>query len=167
MIRGEVDSRAAILVNRGEVKVSSRDILETRISTCVSICLYHPEFKIGGITHISRSREDDTTPSGRYIMANGYFYADSAIHRLLYLLKQQHPVIRDASLRMVVAGGMNNEGPVSETLSELRKYRFKVIGRDVNEMLHRHVIFDIPSGIVTLNRKVPFSKVQSPRCFSF
>jgi chemotaxis receptor (MCP) glutamine deamidase CheD len=100
-------------------------------------------------------------------MANGYFYAHSAIHRLLYLLKQQHPAIRDASLRMVMAGGMNNEGPVSETLSELRKYRFKVIGRDVNEMLHRHVIFDICSGIVTVNRKVPFSEVKSPRCFCF
>lgn len=71
----------------------------------------------------------------------------------MYLLKQRYPPIRDKSLEMVVAGGLNNEGPVSETLSELKKYEFKVIGRDVNKMLHRHVVFDIALATVTVNRK--------------
>ncbi len=80
--------RDRILVNRGEVTVSSSDILETHISTCVSVCLYHSEYKLGGITHISRSHEVDNTPSGKYIKTSGYYYADSAIPRLLYLFKK-------------------------------------------------------------------------------
>ncbi len=162
-----MDTRVVSLVNRGEVRVSSAHILETRISSCVSVCLYHPDFKIGGITHISRSRNNDTTPSGKYVTTNGYYYADKAIPRLLYLLKQSHSAIRDQSLEMVVAGGVNNEGPILETLSELEKYEFKIVGRDVNKMLHRHVIFDVPSGIVTVNRKKPFAEVKTARCFKF
>ena len=155
------------LIDRGKVEVTSTDILETRISTCVSVCLFHPEFKLGGITHISGSRRDDTTPSGKYVKTNGYYYADNAIPRLLYLLKQWHPGIRNKSLEMVVAGGMNNEGPIWETVSELEKLEFKLVGRDVDKMLHRHVIFDVPSGIVTVDRKEPFAEVRRTKRFRF
>lgn len=159
--------RDRILINRGEVKVSGRDILETQVSTCVSVCLYHPEFRLGGITHISRSREADNTPSGKCLKTNGYHYADNAIARLLYLLKKRYPSIRDKSLAMVVAGGLNNEGPVSETLSKLKNYDFKVIGCDVNELVYRRVVFDTALGIVTVGRKAPFSDVESAKRFKF
>jgi chemotaxis receptor (MCP) glutamine deamidase CheD len=129
--------------------------------------LYHPEFRLGGITHISRSREVDNTPSGNYLKTSGYYYADNAISRLLLLLKQRYPAIRDKSLEMVVAGGLNNEGPVSETLAELQKYEFKVVGRDVNELVYRHVVFDTALGIVTMRRKKPFSDVKSIKRFIF
>ncbi len=155
------------LINRGEVAVSSRDILETQIITCVSVCLYHPELRLGGITHISRSREVDNTPSGKYLKTNGYYYADNAISRLLYLLKKRYPAIRDKSLAMIVAGGLNNEGPVSETLSELKNYEFEVVGCDVNELAYRHVVFDTVLGIVTVGRKEPFSEVKSEKRFKF
>ncbi len=56
-----------IIVLRGEIKTSNLHILQTKISTCVSVCLYHPLYAIGGITHISGSRKDDTSPSARYI----------------------------------------------------------------------------------------------------
>ncbi len=159
--------RDRILVNRGEVQVSNRDLLETQISTSVSVCLYHPELRFGGITHISRSREQDTTPSGKCLKTNGYYYADNAIPRLVYLLKQRYPAIRDKSLAMIVAGGLNNEGPVSETLSELKNYEIEVIGCDVNELVYRHVVFDTVLGIVTVGRKKPFSEVKSTKRFKF
>ena len=115
----------------------------------------------------TRSREQDKTPSGKYLKTNGYYYADSAIPRLVYLLKQRYPAIRDKSLVMIVAGGLNNEGPVSETLSELKNYEFEVIGCDVNELVYRHVDFDTALGIVTVGRKEPFSDVKSTRHFKF
>ena len=159
--------RNRILINRGEVKVSSKDILETQVSTCVSVCLYHPEFKLGGITHISRSRQVDHTPSGKHIKSKGYFYADNAIAHLLYLLKQRYPSIRNQSLAMVVAGGLDNEGPVLETLSELNNYEFELIGCDVNELVYRHVAFDTALGTVTVGRKVPFADVKNTVHFKF
>ena len=109
------------LVNRGEVKTSSRDTLGTQLSTCVAVCLYHTEFRLGGISHISRSRKQDKTLSEKHLKTNGYYYADNSISRLVYLLKQRYPAIRDKSLEVVVAGGLNNEGPVSETLAEIDK----------------------------------------------
>jgi chemotaxis receptor (MCP) glutamine deamidase CheD len=162
-----VDTRQRSFVNRGEVKVSGRDILETQLSTCVSVCLYHPEFKSGGITHISRSREQDKTPSGKYLKTKGYYYADNAIPRLVYLLEQRYPAIRDKSLAIIVAGGLNNEGPVAETLSELKNYEFEIIGCDVNKLVYRHVVFDTAVGIVTVGRKEPFSEVKSTKRFKF
>jgi len=142
-------------------------MLEAQVSICVSVCLYHPEFKLGGIAHISRSREVDNTPSGKYIKTNGYHYADNAIARLLYLLKKRYPSILDKSLEAVVTGGLNNEEPVTETLSELKNYEFEVIGCDVNELVYRRVVFDTALGIVTVGRKKPFSEVKSVRRFKF
>ena len=149
--------RRKISLDRGEVKISDIDILYTSISTCVSVCLYHPTFKIGGITHISGSRKNDTTPSGRYLKTGGFYYVDKAIPRLLELLKEKHTSIRDKSLELVVVGGLNNEGPISETLSELKEYDFKLIGYDIDQNLHREVRFDTAYEIITVTRDIPFS----------
>ena len=165
-MRGAVKTRCKSLINRGEVKVSNKHILETQIGTCVSICLYCPEINLGGITHISRSRKVDNTPSGKYIMRNDYYYADNAIPRLMHLFRRRFPAIREKSLEVVVAGGMNNEWPVLETLLELKKYKFKVVGFDVNKMLHRHVRFDTALGIIKIDRNKPFLKKKSTRYFN-
>ena len=69
-------------------------------------------------------------------------------------------------LEVVVAGGMNNEGPVLETRLELKKYKFKVVGFDVNKMLHRHVRFDTVLGIIKVDRNKPFLKKKSTRYFN-
>jgi len=110
-----------IIVLRGEVKTSNRHILQTNISTCVSVCLYHPLYAIGGITHISGSRKDDSTPSAKYVKTkkNFHYYADDAIQRLLYLLKKKQSSIRNRSLELVLIGGIDLRGPILETLSEL------------------------------------------------
>ena len=101
-----------ILVSRGEVRVSNCDILRVNISSCVAVCLYHPEFKFGGITHISSSRMDDVTPSGRYIKETGFHYADRAIDELLRQLKVFNKFFRNKSLNMLITGGFKNEGPI-------------------------------------------------------
>ncbi len=154
-----------IIVERGAVRISDSDILETKISTCVSICLYHPKYGTGGITHISRSRKTDTTPSGKYIKRNGYYYAARAIPRLLQLFCSGNNSIRERSLRFVLSGGVNNEGPILETMSELEKYDFMLIGEDINQGYHRHVMFDTAHGIVHVRRKVPFTNEESIRVF--
>jgi chemotaxis receptor (MCP) glutamine deamidase CheD len=86
-----------IIVLRGEIKTSNLHILQTKISTCVSVCLYHPLYAIGGITHISGSRKDDTSRSARYIKKRKDFcyYADEAIQRLLYLVKKRQSSIKE------------------------------------------------------------------------
>ncbi len=157
--------RQRIIVDRGDVEISDSKILETHISTCVSICLYHPKYKIGGITHISRSLKNDTTPSERYIKRDKYHYPDRAIPRLLHLLFWGDISFKESSLRFVVAGGVNNEGPILETISHLEKYEFILVGKDINQGYHRHVRFDTAHGIVSVKRKVPYTTEQSLRQF--
>ncbi len=149
--------RKKILVLRGETKISNSDILQTDISTCVSVCFYHPIHKIGGITHISRSRKEDTTPSGKYLKTYKYYYADRAIQRVLYLLKKKHNSIREKNLEVVVIGGLKKEGPVSETLLELNNYNFKRIRYEINQNVFRQVRLYPVDGIITITRKVPCS----------
>lgn len=182
--------REEIIVLRGDIITSNRHILRTNISTCVSVCLYHPLYAIGGTTHISGSRKDDTTPSAKYVKTkkNFYYYADDAIQRLLYLLKKRRSSIRNKSLELVIIGGLDLRGPILETLSELgldvvngdrenvelkirmlpeSKYGFKLIGYDIMQKLHRIVRFDTSSGIISVNRKKPFSthKKIKPKIF--
>ncbi len=157
--------RGRIIVDRGEVEISDGEILETHISTCVSICLYYPQYGIGGITHISGCRKTDTTPRGRYIKRNGYYYADRAIPRLLQLLSVRNKSIRERTLRFVVIGGVKNEGPIRETISYLKKYDFMLAGKDINQSYHRHVRFDTAHGIVSVKRMVPFTEKESLRRF--
>ncbi len=157
--------RASRIVARGEVEISDSEILETNISSCVSICSYHPKYRIGGITHISSSRKDNTTPSGKYIKKNGYHYADQAVPKLLRLFGGKSKSIRDRSLRIVVTGGVNNEGPILETISYLEKYDFILVGKDINRSYHRHVRFDTAYGIVSIKRKIPYATRESIRKF--
>lgn len=153
------------IVNRGGIEISDNKILKTHISSCVSICLYHPKYRIGGITHISSSRKDNTTPSGKYIKRNGYHYADQAIPKLLKLFLARDNSIRERNIRYVIAGGVNNEGPILETVSHLEKYDFILVGKDINQSCHRHVIFDTAHGIVRVKKKIPYTTEESIRQF--
>ena len=155
-------------VQMGEVKISSGPALESQLGTCVSACLYFPSQKIGGMTHISRCRESDTTPSGRLLRHNGFHYADAAIPRLIKMLKHRHEVIKLTELRLFVFGGWNNEGPLRESLEELglqltsegklrtrhdSKYRFKLSGYDINQFVNRNVVFDLSNGKISIYKQ--------------
>ncbi|UCD85574.1 MAG: chemotaxis protein CheD [Deltaproteobacteria bacterium] len=146
------------LVFEGEVKISEKDILEANVSTCVSVCLYHPGHKIGGMCHITRSREHDVTPSEEYLKTGGYYYADEAMPRLLELLRERCPSIIEGNLESVLAGGRDNAGLITETYNELRKYGFRSIRLDVDQDLFRDVSLNPVSGIVTIIKYIPYSR---------
>jgi chemotaxis receptor (MCP) glutamine deamidase CheD len=150
--------RRMIHLKRGEISISISDIFYTHISTCVSVCLYHSGTGIGGMTHISRSRSDDTTPSGRYLMNNGYYYADTAIEGLMKRFRKEHPHINERSIESFLLGGIDGEGPVAETLEVLKNYRFREIGADINNNLHRYIQFDTAAGTIAISRNKPFSE---------
>ncbi len=147
-----------IQIKRGEICISSSDLLCASISSCVSVCLYHPGKGIGGMTHISRSRTDDTTPSGRFLVNHGFYYADTALEALLEGFREHHPYIIEKNIESFLIGGIDSEGPVSETLEVLKHYRFREIGADINKKLFRHIVFDTGSGTVSIRRNAPFSE---------
>ncbi len=150
--------RKKVQVKRGEISLSSSELFYTHISTCVCVCLYHPGTGFGGMTHISRCRSDDTTPSGRFLVNHGYYYADTAVEGLLEGFRKESSHIKEVSIESFLIGGINSEGPITETLEVLKLYRFRERGADINSKLHRYIEFDTAAGIVTIRRNEPLSQ---------
>lgn len=145
-----------VFINNEEV-----NILEANIATCVCVCLYSKKLRIGGITHIDRSYENDSTPSERLLRENSFHYAHQAIPHLVELIKQGKRSMKTSDLRLVIAGGKNeNDTTISEVLSELglgilynkskkpilrtlpeSKYKFKLNGYDILQGTNRLLSF--------------------------
>ena len=145
------------IVNRGEIAAGRTCIFQTHISSCVSVCLYDPQTGSGAITHISSSRVEDTTPSGRFIKNDGYYYADNAVEGAILVMKKRFRIDSPENLNAVITGGLNREGPVLETLDILEKYNFRICGMDIMRNMYRTVIFEPASGSVTILRRKPFA----------
>lgn len=156
-----------LVVNRGEIAFSSARILLAHISSCVALCVYHPPSRTGGMTHIANSRQDDTTPSGRYLRKSGYFYADEAIPGILTLFRRECGVLDEGALKVVIAGGLAEEGPIVEALHLLARRSFDVIGFDVMENRYRTIVFDPGKGTVEIQRREPFTGDDTTRVYSF
>ncbi len=58
------------------IVASAPDILRTILGSCVGICLYDPEMKIGGLSHIMLPTKKENSKSAKK-------YADSAIPMML------------------------------------------------------------------------------------
>ncbi|HDP80774.1 MAG TPA: hypothetical protein ENN21_08020 [Spirochaetes bacterium] len=141
-----------IPVLRGDVQVSRDTVLAADISTCVSVCLFHGPSGFGGMTHISRARS--STPLKSVLPDDGFHYADDAIPALMELFRKQVPRVAPRDLSIMIAGGLDGDPPLSETLEELglklidgitlrtradSRYRFKLKGWDINGHYYRKV----------------------------
>lgn len=156
-----------IVLLRGEIGIARSSCLYTSISTCVSICLYVPKYKIGGMTHVSSSKADDTTPSGRWLRQEGYFYADRAIEGLLALLEEECGPVKSKDVLAVVIGGQHNEGPVRESLAVIEMYPFTLVDIDVNQGLYRKVLYCVSDREIRIEKSAPFGAVEEEKTISF
>lgn len=177
-----------IQLKTGEIFVTSEDILESSLGSCVSVCLYHPEYSVGGMTHIFGSRINHSSESGKFIKAEteGFYYADNAVPKLMSMMKAVLPAVNIRSLQMAVIGGCNNEGPIIETIDELglkviraesinsyvlttrhdSRYKFKLKDYCINDGWHRKVSFDVRNRKISINRNKPGSDVHDMKIIS-
>jgi chemotaxis receptor (MCP) glutamine deamidase CheD len=167
--------RVVTPVNMGEIHLSGGAILESNISTCVSVCLYHRGTRLGGMTHISKALE---STSGGIVPGEGdYRYAANAIRGLVELFRLRIPLLDTGDLVLYIAGGYENEPPVVETIRELglgmsaggtlrttlnSKYHFKLRGWDINDSWYRKVSLDPPGGILRIEQYRPFIERREP-----
>jgi chemotaxis protein CheD len=75
---------------------SSPDILRTILGSCVGICLYDPESRIGGMSHIMLPTMKDSSKSMKK-------YADAAIPLMLRDMEERGA--KRGSIRAKIAGG--------------------------------------------------------------
>ena len=140
-----------ITVSIADYKVSqSPDILRTILGSCVGICLYDRENKIGGLAHIMLPENNDKS-------TNPKKYADSAIALMIdELLKKgansEHLVAKIAGgasmFKMpensfIGSIGINNVQKVREILNQ---YHISIVSEDVFGDYGRTVDFFLETG---------------------
>lgn len=149
-----------------EIKViRGPGILKTVVGSCIALCIWDKEEKIGGMVHIMMPRVNNSKtsfPRGKY--------ADTAVHALYKEMisrncEQKHliaSVIGGASLfnSKLVNNGSKSIGidNYETVMKQLYLHRISVNTEDVGGNSGRRVLFDCSNGevIVTmLNRKSP------------
>ncbi len=144
-----------ITVPIADYKVSrSPDILRTILGSCVGICLYDPESKIGGLAHIMLPENNDKS-------TNPKKYADSAIAMMIEEMKKNGANIEHLTAKIaggasmfkmpensfIGAIGMNNVYKVREILNSLH---ITIMGEDVFGDYGRTVDFFLQTGVLKI-----------------
>lgn len=148
--------------------------MRTLLGSCVSITLWQPETRIGGMSHFLLPSRGRTAPGGEL---DGR-YGDEALQLILRQLRRQG--ISPSQCRAKIFGGGNmfpahavagsiqvgqRNGEAARSL--LRERGIRVMSESLFGVGHRQVIFDIATGDVWLNQVKPTaqeieSENQSP-----
>ncbi len=133
---------------------SSPDILRTILGSCVGICLYDEQLKIGGMCHIM-------LPSMKEQNASVKKYADTAIPMMIHEMKEKGAdpgkikakIIGGARMFNVSENSMmgeignNNTAKVREVLNELA---IGIVSEDTGGNYGRTIDFYLDSGMVKI-----------------
>ena len=136
--------------------------ISTVLGSCVSIAVWHPQLRIGGMSHSmlpSRGRPGNHNLDGRY--------ADEAIELLLHEIGKRHTRPAEYQVKLVGGGHMfrrslaerafNVAGSNIEAARALLEAGgFNVHAEHVGGSGHRSVIFDLRDGSVSVkHEKIP------------
>jgi two-component system chemotaxis response regulator CheB len=154
-----MNSPRTIHLNVAELALSLEPaVISTILGSCVSVCLYSPETKIGGMIHYA-------LPSQKYAHLSEEIsagsndvlrFGDKAIDRLVYELTRLTGLPASKFKAKIVGGGAvvdelkqsSQIGALNVEIAEqeLRKRKISIVGRDVGGKVGRKVIFYTDSG---------------------
>ncbi len=144
-----------ITVKIADMKTAvSPDILRTVLGSCIGICLYDPEKRIGGLSHIMLPSSDDENPRKEK-------YADTAIPLLLEKMAKMGAEERRVTAKIVggatmfkisvesLIGNIGNRN-VDMVRRVLKDYRIKIIAEDVGGDYARTIDFYLENGMIKI-----------------
>lgn len=153
-----------------KIGVNPSILVTYALGSCVGICIYDEQLKIGGLSHIMLP-DSSMFPK---IGANRMKFADTAIYDML-----QELIIKGANPRRLtarIAGGaqmfkVQAEGPlgaigarnIKSVKSVLEDFRIPIIVEDVGLNYGRTVFFELDTGIMrvqSLNKSQNICKVS-------
>lgn len=141
----------------------------TLLGSCVSVTLWHPGLRFGGMCHIllpaRQNRPPGALPDGRY--------ADEAIERFYYETRAQRISPRDCQIKIFGGGNMFagttinlpkiGERNIDATRAALSYYGFSIIAEDVGGTARRRLFLDLGSGDVWLTMPGTGSPLLKPQ----
>ncbi|MEM2141010.1 MAG: chemotaxis protein CheD [Nitrososphaera sp.] len=157
-----------ISVGMGELEVTDdkEAVLATFVGSCVALCLYDPQAKVGGMAHIMLP-DSSKDASGR---GNAAKYADEALENTIGAMAEKGA--QAGRLVAKIAGGAKifaHEGSEdmfaigtrnAESLRKLLQKRgIRIAGEDVGQTYGRWVRFNISSGQVKVGKRGREEKV--------
>lgn len=135
--------------------------VETVLGSCVSITLWHPGQKLGGLCHFmlpTRLREALQPLDGRY--------GEEAVLWLMYQVREHGLDIRDCEAKLfggaqALVGTNEHHGVglrnIRFALDCLRTEGLRVIGSDLGGQGHRYLKFDLGNGDVWVRHGAPLT----------
>lgn len=147
----------------GEAKIAneSDSVLTTFVGSCVALCLFEPDKKIGGLAHIMLPEVGQGTVVNQN--TNGK-YADQAINYLLTEMQGKGAHLN--KIRAKIAGGAQifktetgnglftiGERNIDSIKKILDTHGIKVVAEETGRTYGRWVKFDVQSGAVSVKSK--------------
>lgn len=152
-------SASDVILNPGDFYFASAGTrLRTLLGSCVSISMWHPRLRVGGMCHYMNPRRRNRSPhelSGRY--------ADEAIELFLRELRRTNTLPHEYQVKMFGGGnqfpgarhGVDIPRQNIETgLELLDRYGFEVIATHLGGTGARHILFDLADGGVWMKHSV-------------
>lgn len=136
-------------LNIGEIIISSEPaVISTVLGSCISVCLYHPQLRIGGMIHYAHPR---------VLEGEGDFrYGTMAIQTLVEELEKLSNAPIKQFKAKVVGGASDvdgekftlNVGEQNVAIAEdmLKKFGIAIVGRDTGGKRGRKVLFHTHTG---------------------
>lgn len=133
-------------------------ILSTVLGSCIAICLWDPEKKIGSLAHALLPTQTYSSTTSRY---NPKKYVDQLIN--FQLIELQKRGVFKKNLVAKIAGGANMFAPlIPDTENHVGKKNARkavqilehlgipVKGKDTGNFFGRKVLFDLETGVVNV-----------------
>lgn len=144
---------------------------DTRISTvlgsCIAITFWHPQLLLGGMCHYMLPGPDRKHRVGNRPVPNGR-YADQAIALMVEEMNFIDTPYEEYQV-MLFGGGNMFPGTNSQLGDEnieaaqrlVKKYGFNCVAEHTGDTGHRHLIFEVWSGEVSV-KYTPISSIDEP-----
>jgi len=133
--------------------------IHTVLGSCISIALWHPLLRIGGMCHFvlpNRLKRTSHEPKGHY--------ADEVIELMLHEITKRNTRPSDYHVKLFGGGNMFEHVPARQTLNIardnieaarilLKTHGFVIQAEHVGGNGHRRIIFDLHDGSVLMKHR--------------
>lgn len=142
-------------IGMGQVKVDkSPFILESiGVGSCLVICIYDKEKKMGGMAHAMLHKTEDDTEQ----RINPFRFIEPAVNEILKLLKKSGckkmiaKIVGGASMFSTIHNTVGKDN-ILATKQKLKKEGIKIVAEDVGGNQGRSVWFDLSDGSVVVSK---------------
>lgn len=164
-----------IFLSPGEFFFGDADTrIRTILGSCVSITVWHPKKRIGGMCHYMLPTRTKGVSQANEHIDDGGRYADEAMAKFLKEIKNHGTKPSEYQAKIFGGGNMLGKNGIKSQFavgdrnikagnSLLEKHGFNVIAEHMGGAFHRQVLFEVWSGNVWLKRHAAMGLEEAAR----